>query len=132
MDLAVDVIVRFGVLALFWRNEDPAVDAWRLGCYKVAFAPYKVTAHKGVQACFQQFVHHPLGLAFVAFLLGNGNPVAGQDFLHLFRRQEHIPAFIQCYKAETPVGGFDSAGKHHLVFFNIGLQLAQLGEGVGV
>ena len=132
VNLAVNVVIRLGIHPLFGRNEDPAVDARSFRDHEVTLAFYQVTAHKGVQAGFQQFVHHALGFAFLHFLLGDVHPVAWQDLLHFLRGQEHIPALIERDKPEAAIGGFDGAGKDHLVFLDIGFQLAQLAESVGI
>ena len=81
---------------------------------------------------FQKLVHHALGFAFFHFLLGDVHPISGQHLLHFFRWQEHIPPFIQSHKAKAPVGGLDRAREDHLVLLDIGFQLAQLIESVGI
>ena len=132
MNLAVDEVVRLGVHTFFRRNENPAVDARRFRRNKVALALDQVTAHEGGQVRFQQLVHHALGFALFHFLFGNVYPVAGQHLLHFLGRQEHVPSFIQGHKAEAPVGGLDGTREDHLVLLDIGFQLAQLIESVGI
>ena len=132
VNLTVEVIVLLGVHSLFGGNEDPAVDARGFGHHEMAFAFHQVTANKGVQAGFQQFVHNTLGFAFLNLLLGDIHPVPGQHLLHFLGWQEDIPAFVERNKSEAAIGGFDCSGKNHLVVLDIRFQLAQLAEGVGI
>ena len=132
VNLAVDEIIGLGALAFFRRNKNPAVDARGFRCHKVAFALDQIAAHEGGQVRFQQLVDNALGFAFFHFVFGDIDPITGQDFLHFLGRQKHIPPFIQGHKAETTVGGLDGTGEDHLVLFDVGFQLAQLIESVGV
>ena len=98
----------------------------------MAFTFHQIATNERVQTGVQQLVDHALGLAFVTLFLGDLDAVTGQHFLHFFRWQEDVSPLIQRNKAETPIGGFDGTRKDNLVFLDIGFQLAQLAEGVGI
>ena len=113
-------------------QEDPAGQAVLAGLDKVPLAALHVLAHQVFQVRFDQLIQLRGEFAFLFFGQAYAYPVAGEHALHFRGRKERFAPVVQHHKPELATAATYAPFGEFLGRTDVGLQLVQLFEGVGI